>query len=87
LAQRISACGQRNPAFPRRNAWRWETSLRERPVDCAVSDTDWANPEHLDSSVKRLLRRLLAVYLTASNGGKGPDDPVARFHLGKVAPG
>jgi malonyl-CoA decarboxylase len=31
------------------------------------------------------LMRLCAEYLTAENGGKGPDDPVARFHLGNGA--
>jgi malonyl-CoA decarboxylase len=38
-----------------------------------------------DAAMKLALERLLAIYLTSANGGKGPQDPVARFHLGNGA--
>jgi malonyl-CoA decarboxylase len=34
-----------------------------------------------DPALKPILQRLCARYLTATNAGHGPDDPVARFHL------
>jgi malonyl-CoA decarboxylase len=40
---------------------------------------------HPNAAMKRALQRLLAIYLTSVNGGKGPQDPVARFHLGNGA--
>jgi len=51
----------------------------------AFLDIDREKAEHLDGAVKLALQRLLATYLTAANGGKGPEDPVARFHLGNGA--
>ena len=48
-------------------------------------DINWATAERVSPATKTALLRLLATYLTASNGGKGPDDPVARFHLGNGA--
>jgi malonyl-CoA decarboxylase len=36
-------------------------------------------------AMKGALQRLLAIYLTSPNGSKGPEDPVARFHLGNGA--
>ncbi len=47
--------------------------------------TDWANLEGADTRTKRLLLRLLGSYLTDANNGAGPQDPVARFHLGNGA--
>src|SRR4030095_11460481 len=44
-----------------------------------------ASAERVSPAIKSVVQRLLATYLTASNGGKGPDDPVARFHLGNGA--
>ena len=41
--------------------------------------------DDVDPATKSALQRLLATYLTAANGGKGPQDPVARFHLGNGA--
>ena len=46
---------------------------------------DWDNLERTDTRTKRLLLRLLATYLTDANNGVGPQDPVARFHLGNGA--
>jgi len=48
-------------------------------------DINWATAERANPAIKTALLRLLAKYLTASNDGKGPDDPVARFHLGNGA--
>ncbi|HYM17299.1 MAG TPA: malonyl-CoA decarboxylase family protein, partial [Micropepsaceae bacterium] len=49
------------------------------------NDADWANLERMDLRTKRLLLRLLGSYLTDANKGAGPQDPVARFHLGNGA--
>jgi malonyl-CoA decarboxylase len=44
----------------------------------------WTEPAFI-SVLRPLLTRLCAVYLTAPRDGKGPSDPVARFHLGNGA--
>jgi malonyl-CoA decarboxylase len=44
-------------------------------------ESDGVKLEQMDAAGKAILQRLLAAYLTARNDGKGPDDPVARFHL------
>ena len=44
-------------------------------------ESDGVKLEQMDGAGKAILQRLLAAYLTARNDGKGPDDPVARFHL------
>lgn len=44
----------------------------------------WAQP-NLTAALQPILTRLCAVYLTEERGGKGPSDPVARFHLGNGA--
>ena len=44
-----------------------------------------SNGHSVDNEMKPVLEHLLAAYLTASNDGKGPHDPVARFHLGNGA--
>ena len=46
---------------------------------------DGADLERMDTATKRLLLCLLASYLTDANKGAGPQDPVARFHLGNGA--
>jgi len=52
----------------------------------ALSRTDrWWEDTALAEAARPPLLRLCAVYLTAANGGKGPSDPVARFHLGNGA--
>ena len=48
-------------------------------------EIDWDEAGNVDAAIKTDLQRLLASYLTASNGGQGPEDPVARFHLGNGA--
>jgi malonyl-CoA decarboxylase len=48
-------------------------------------DINWATAERANPATRTALLRLLAECLTAANGGKGPDDPVARFHLGNGA--
>jgi malonyl-CoA decarboxylase len=54
-------------------------------LPAAALDINWASAERVSPAIKSALQRLLAAYLTSSNGGKGPDDPVARFHLGNGA--
>jgi malonyl-CoA decarboxylase len=46
---------------------------------------DWPQDPAKSAVLKAPLTRFAAQYLTASNGGKGPTDPVARFHLGNGA--
>jgi malonyl-CoA decarboxylase len=53
--------------------------------DSASNAPDGDLADDVDPSTKSALQRLLATYLTAANGGKGPQDPVARFHLGNGA--
>jgi len=64
---------------------RWLTQQADSELPAAALDINWANAERVSPAVKTAAQRLLATYLTASNGGKGPDDPVARFHLGNGA--
>ena len=45
----------------------------------------WHEDPATAAALRAPLQRLCAEYLTASNGGKGPTDPVARFHLGNGA--
>jgi malonyl-CoA decarboxylase len=45
----------------------------------------WHQDPATAAALKGSLLRLCAEYLTASNEGKGPTDPVARFHLGNGA--
>jgi len=45
----------------------------------------WNEEAATAAALKGPLLRLCAEYLTGSNGGKGPTDPVARFHLGNGA--
>jgi malonyl-CoA decarboxylase len=45
----------------------------------------WHEDSAKAAAVRGPLLRLCAVYLTHSSGGKGPSDPVARFHLGNGA--
>ncbi|GAA0566685.1 malonyl-CoA decarboxylase [Craurococcus roseus] len=47
-------------------------------------DRWWEDPDRAEA-LRAPLTRLCAEYLTASNGGRGPRDPVARFHLGNGA--
>jgi malonyl-CoA decarboxylase len=54
-------------------------------LPAAALDINWASAERVSPAIRSALQRLLATYLTAGNGGKGPDDPVARFHLGNGA--
>ncbi len=63
----------------------WLTQQAAGELPASALDINWANAERLSPATKTTLQRLLATYLTASNGGKGPDDPVARFHLGNGA--
>jgi malonyl-CoA decarboxylase len=48
------------------------------------SDRWWEDPGRAEA-LRAPLTRLCAEYLTAANGGRGPRDPVARFHLGNGA--
>jgi malonyl-CoA decarboxylase len=44
----------------------------------------WTEPARA-ALLRPILSRLCAIYLTEGRGGKGPSDPVARFHLGNGA--
>jgi len=46
---------------------------------------DWADDPAVSAALKPPLLRLCARYLTLSENGAGPSDPVARFHLGNGA--
>ena len=48
------------------------------------ADRWWEDPDRAEA-LRAPLTRLCAEYLTASNDGRGPRDPVARFHLGNGA--
>jgi malonyl-CoA decarboxylase len=51
-----------------------------------VLDRDgWWRDAALAGVMQPILTRLCAVYLTETGDGKGPSDPVARFHLGNGA--
>jgi|SRR5579859_225554 len=50
-----------------------------------LQTTGWHEDPATAAAIKSPLLRLCAEYLTASNDGKGPTDPVARFHLGNGA--
>ncbi len=50
-----------------------------------LQQTGWWTEPPLAALLRPLLSRLSAVYLTESRDGKGPRDPVARFHLGNGA--
>jgi malonyl-CoA decarboxylase len=62
-------------------------AIRNVGADRAPSSngTDWADLEGTDTRTKRLLLGLTASYLADANNGAGPQDPVARFHLGNGA--
>jgi malonyl-CoA decarboxylase len=46
-----------------------------------AEDPGWVERVETVRVLEAPLKRLCARYLTAANGGKGPSDPVARFHL------
>jgi malonyl-CoA decarboxylase len=71
------------PSFKRWLTEQAATTGDELPA--AALDINWASAERVSPAIRSALQRLLATYLTSSNGGKGPDDPVARFHLGNGA--
>jgi malonyl-CoA decarboxylase len=71
------------PGFRRWLTEHAATAADELPQ--AALDINWASADRVSPAIKAVAQRLLAAYLTASNGGRGPDDPVARFHLGNGA--
>ncbi|HMI95337.1 MAG TPA: malonyl-CoA decarboxylase family protein, partial [Micropepsaceae bacterium] len=50
-----------------------------------LAKKDWNEDSPADEPLKTILLHLCARYLTAANEGRGPNDPVARFHLGNGA--
>ncbi len=50
-----------------------------------LAEPDWHEMPAIASALKAPLMRLCATYLTENKEGKGPADPVARFHLGNGA--
>ncbi len=63
--------------FGRRGAKGTLASLLRQP--------DWHAQPDIAAALMTPLRRLCAEYLTSAEGGAGPRDPVARFHLGNGA--
>jgi malonyl-CoA decarboxylase len=61
------------------------------PTDAATAlleilkSPSWREDAAKADAVRGPLMRACAAYLTSSSGGKGPSDPVARFHLGNGA--
>ncbi len=51
----------------------------------ALAAAPWLDDAGQGEAVRRPLLRLCAAYLTDSRDGRGPADPVARFHLGNGA--
>ena len=62
-----------------------QTSVEDGNSSAALLEIDSNEAGHVDAAIKADLQRLLATYLTATNDGQGPEDPVARFHLGNGA--
>jgi malonyl-CoA decarboxylase len=54
-------------------------------LNSLVQKNAWWREPALAAALQPILTRLCAVYLTTSDGSKGPADPVARFHLGNGA--
>ncbi|HXJ02926.1 MAG TPA: malonyl-CoA decarboxylase [Micropepsaceae bacterium] len=50
-----------------------------------LANKNWEDDDSSGEPLRSILLRLCARYLTAVNEGNGPDDPVARFHLGNGA--
>jgi malonyl-CoA decarboxylase len=50
-----------------------------------LAEPGWPEDAAAAAALKGPLMRLCATYLTEANDGKGPADPVARFHLGNGA--
>lgn len=50
-----------------------------------LAEPDWIRDADVAAALRPPLTRLCAEYLTANAGGRGPSDPVARFHLGNGA--
>ncbi len=51
----------------------------------ALAEAPWFDDPAQAEAVRRPLLRLCAAYLTDGRDGRGPSDPVARFHLGNGA--
>jgi malonyl-CoA decarboxylase len=62
-----------------------QTSGPEGKSSLKLLEIDREGASHVDAAMKTDLQSLLATYLTAVNDGLGPEDPVARFHLGNGA--
>jgi malonyl-CoA decarboxylase len=54
-------------------------------LNAIVRQEGWWTMPAFTGVLQPMLTRLCAVYLTEERGGKGPSDPVARFHLGNGA--
>jgi malonyl-CoA decarboxylase len=50
-----------------------------------LAEPDWSEDGATAAALQGPLMRLCALYLTENKDGKGPADPVARFHLGNGA--
>jgi malonyl-CoA decarboxylase len=85
LNEQVAANGESVILPEERMAMSNRASVGNAKSPTTFLDIDQDKAEHLDGAVKAALQRLLATYLTAANAGKGPEDPVARFHLGNGA--
>ncbi len=54
-------------------------------LEAILQQDGWWTEPSFTAVLQPLLTRLCAAYLTEDRGGKGPSDPVARFHLGNGA--
>jgi malonyl-CoA decarboxylase len=50
-----------------------------------LQSDSWCNNSAIAEALRKPVLRACATYLTQNAGGKGPTDPVARFHLGNGA--
>jgi malonyl-CoA decarboxylase len=85
LNEQVSADGESSIVPEELMAMSKRASVGSAKSPTTFLDIDPNEAEHLDGAIKTALQRLLASYLTAANAGKGPEDPVARFHLGNGA--
>ena len=85
LNEQVAANGESAILPEERMAMSNRASVGSAKSPVTFLDIDPNEAEHLDGTIKAALQRLLATYLTAANAGKGPEDPVAHFHLGNGA--
>ena len=63
----------------------WRRSAATAALAVLLRADGWWDDAAQAEALRAPLTRLCAEYLTAANNGRGPRDPVARFHLGNGA--